>query len=373
MRALLLVAAALGIAPGPIGGPSAAKVADRIVRALAPDSGEVAILRADPRVMPELASAVRGALGRRGVRVDVVGYGSMPDFERRLAKATIYVWLPTVPGRIPPVEQTEAIARWLDGGRGRALHYHGAAITTAADGGLVAAPARFEQMCAEAVELDYDALARAIGRASTLLRRGEVHVTTPGGTDLRMSLGTREIARQQGAATRLAVAGARVRAAREIELPAGALRVAPVEATVAGTIVIPRVRLDDRRSVGNVRLTVDQGIVVAVAAAHESVVRRELLSTPSLRHFRELGIGFNPKLVGAPGEDAIPYAGFGAGVVRLGLGDNTELGGAVRGGDATWLFFTDATVTVGADTLVKDGRLVEPPRRAPVTRHASAR
>jgi hypothetical protein len=53
----------------------------------------------------------------------------------------------------------------------------------------------------------------------------------------------------------------------------------------------------------------------------------------------------------------IPYAGYGAGVVRLSLGDNTELGGKVQGGASRWLFFPDATVTVGSTVLVKDGRL----------------
>jgi hypothetical protein len=45
-------------------------------------------------------------------------------------------------------------------------------------------------------------------------------------------------------------------------------------------------------------------------------------------------------------------------VVRLSLGDNTELGGNVRGGYVRWNFFIDATVTVGTDTWVRDGRLI---------------
>jgi hypothetical protein len=43
----------------------------------------------------------------------------------------------------------------------------------------------------------------------------------------------------------------------------------------------------------------------------------------------------------------------------MSLGDNTELGGAVRGGVVRWLFFPDATVRSGADVLVEGGRLVE--------------
>jgi hypothetical protein len=43
------------------------------------------------------------------------------------------------------------------------------------------------------------------------------------------------------------------------------------------------------------------------------------------------------------------------------LGDNSELGGKVTGGYVRWNFFTDLTITVGATTWVKDGRLAQGP------------
>ena len=61
------------------------------------------------------------------------------------------------------------------------------------------------------------------------------------------------------------------------------------------------------------------------------------------------------------GQTALPYYGYGDAVVRLSLGDNEEVGGAVRGGGVRWLFFPDTTVTVGATTLVKNGKLVKSP------------
>ena len=54
----------------------------------------------------------------------------------------------------------------------------------------------------------------------------------------------------------------------------------------------------------------------------------------------------------------IPYYGYGAGVVRLSLGDNSELGGSVKGGYVRWNFFVDTTVTAGAQVWIKDGKLV---------------
>jgi hypothetical protein len=45
-------------------------------------------------------------------------------------------------------------------------------------------------------------------------------------------------------------------------------------------------------------------------------------------------------------------------VIRLSLGDNTELGGDVGGGYVRWNFFIDATVAVGSEIWVRGGRSV---------------
>jgi hypothetical protein len=68
----------------------------------------------------------------------------------------------------------------------------------------------------------------------------------------------------------------------------------------------------------------------------------------------------SPKLTLLPGIDAIPYFGYGAGIIRLSLGDNQESGGAWRSSYHQWLFLTDATVRAGGRTVVEEGRLVLP-------------
>lgn len=55
----------------------------------------------------------------------------------------------------------------------------------------------------------------------------------------------------------------------------------------------------------------------------------------------------------------IPYYGYGSGVVSLSLGDNTELGGNVTRGFVRWNFFMDATVSIGGEVWVKDGKLIK--------------
>ncbi|MCA1562757.1 MAG: hypothetical protein LC804_21635 [Acidobacteria bacterium] len=109
----------------------------------------------------------------------------------------------------------------------------------------------------------------------------------------------------------------------------------------------------------NVRLEFEKGRVVNVAAGeHQTGIEQLLEMAPALANFRELGLGMNPVLAMKPGDTTVLYYGYGAGFVRLSLGDNEEIGGSVRGGTVMWNFFPDATITVGADTLVKDGQLV---------------
>jgi hypothetical protein len=108
-------------------------------------------------------------------------------------------------------------------------------------------------------------------------------------------------------------------------------------------------------------LTFARGRVTAVrATSGRDAVERELVAGgEAARSFRELALGLNPLLaIPSDGQRWIPYYGYGAGVVRLSLGDNSELGGVVRGGYVRWNFFTDATVSVGSDVWVRDGRLV---------------
>jgi leucyl aminopeptidase (aminopeptidase T) len=200
-------------------------------------------------------------------------------------------------------------------------------------------------------------LRHRLTRASELLRGGEIRVATLAGTDLRFRIGNRPICLQDGNAAQSSVSEKPLRVDKEIELPAGVLRVAPLEETVSGTMVVPMLRVGDDTA-RMVQLDFVAGRVTDVRAeAGAEAVRALLAKSPALARFRELGIGFNPALAVPPTQAAIPYAGYGAGMVRLSLGDNTELGGRVSGGDVRWLFFPDATVTAGPAILVAGGRL----------------
>ena len=208
---------------------------------------------------------------------------------------------------------------------------------------------------------DYRVLAARQREFAAALESGEVHVTSRAGTDLRFRTGDRPVNRQDGEASRARAARGVVLIDKEIELPAGAIRVAPLEESIEGVVHFPPSQWDGR-PVEGLTLRFSKGRVVDVTAAsgREAVEAEMTRAGDAGRAFREFALGFNPMLAVPEREPWIPYYGYGAGVVRLSLGDNSELGGKVTGGYVRWNFFTDLTVKVGSKIWVQDGRMVQP-------------
>jgi leucyl aminopeptidase (aminopeptidase T) len=208
------------------------------------------------------------------------------------------------------------------------------------------------------IDTNYTALAESQRRFAAALRTSDVHITSPSGTDLRFRTGDRPVNFQDGDASRSRAASGATLIDKEIELPSGAIRVAPVEESVEGVIAFPPSQWDGR-AVEGLKLRFARGRVVEITAAtgREAVEAEMQAAGEAGRAFREFALGFNPRLAVPEREPWIPYYGYGSGVVRLSLGDNSELGGAVRGGYVRWNFFTDLTVTVGSTTWVRGGRM----------------
>jgi leucyl aminopeptidase (aminopeptidase T) len=201
------------------------------------------------------------------------------------------------------------------------------------------------------LQTDYAALGRTQRQFADALRGGEVRLTSPLGTDLRFRVGDRPINVQDGDASQARSAQGRVLIDKEIELPAGVVRVAPLEESVEGVVAFPTSQWDGR-PVEGLKLRFARGRVVDVAAtsgkdAVEAEMRRAGQAGAA---FREFALGFNPLLAVPERGPWIPYYGYGSSVVRLSLGDNTELGGNVTGGYVRWNFFTEVKVTAGGRT-----------------------
>ncbi len=354
-------------------------LAERLVTQLAPQPGERILLVARPGQFDALIPHLRYALAEAeavdlGV-VDVIAEPYPADWDggrlARSAEAARAAWREMLrgvdgaimlPGARPDHAVYAALQDLLHEGIARTIHFHwtqnGSAFPV--PGQPLPSQAVIDATYQHAVlETDYAALAAAQRRFVAAMRGAEVRVTTPGGTDIRFRIGDRPVNFGDGDASKARTDRGVILIDREIELPAGAIRVAPVEETVSGTIVFPPSQWDGR-PVAGLTLTIERGRVTAVrAASGQAAAESELAGVPEeARAFREFALGFNPLLAVPERSPWIPYYGYGAGIVRLSLGDNSELGGQVTGGYVRWNFFTDTTVTVGDDVWVRDGRLV---------------
>ncbi len=208
------------------------------------------------------------------------------------------------------------------------------------------------------VDTNYAALAESQRKFAAALRTGEVHITSAAGTDLRFRIGDRPVNFQDGNASRARSAAGVTLIDKEIELPAGASRVAPIEESVEGVVAFPPSQWDGR-PVDGLKLRFARGRVVDITATtgREAVEAEMKAAGEAGRAFREFALGFNPLLAIPERGPWIPYYGYGSGVVRLSLGDNSELGGAVTGGYVRWNFFTDLTVMVGSTPWVRGDRM----------------
>ena len=254
-----------------------------------------------------------------------------------------------------------AMQKVLQGGSGRTVHFHWSGAYSL-DGAEMPVTEDVDKVYQNALlNTDYHNISVLHQFFEEAARRNAIHVTTPLGTDITFSMGDRPVTKQNGDASKIRTSYAKNLIDREIELPAGAIRVAPIEETVNGVIAFPDAEWNGQ-DVKGLKLTFKAGKVVGISASSglEAVKEELRIAGSAGQWFREFALGFNPLLkIPQIGPRWIPYYGYGAGVVRLSLGDNTELGGKVSGGYVRWNFFTDATVSIGDRQIVVDGAMLQ--------------
>ena len=264
-----------------------------------------------------------------------------------------------LPGAIPDDLPYKAMQEVLHSGQSRTIHFHWSGAYDLNQNALVITPEIDYFYQGAILGTDYEKLKEAQQTFEDTIREKNVRITTPAGTDVQFRIGSRPVTKQDGDASMKRSQEAKNLIDREIEIPAGAIRVAPIEESVNGKIAFPDARWSNQEVKG-LLMTIEQGKVVHwVADSGAEGVEAELQSAGDAgRSFREFAMGLNPMLAIPDRDPWIPYYGYGSGVVRLSLGDNTELGGAVGGGYVRWNFFPDATVMVGEEVWVKDGKLM---------------
>ena len=362
----------------PAPAPDWDEVARIVVERLQLITGERVVLVVEPETADELVEAMMRAVQRGGG--DLVGLtparGRAPQkWRSQFTDATelrpMQQILPLIkdvdvgimlPGAGAGDAAYKAFQYYLDRpvGRGvRTVHFHWSGAYSLAGDPIPVTTAIAELYQRALLETDYAELGRVQREFEAAMRSGPVRVTTPAGTDLTFRIGDRAVTRQDGDASQARARQARTLIDREVELPAGAIRVAPIEESVEGKIAFPDGTWGSVPVRGLVMHFSRGRVTGFTASAGRDGVERELASAgSSSRSFREFALGFNPLLaVPTTGERWIPYYGYGAGVARLSLGDNSELGGKVKGGYVRWNFFTDATVEAGGKQWVVDGRM----------------
>lgn len=215
------------------------------------------------------------------------------------------------------------------------------------------------RMYERAIMRDPKMLEARLAPLEVALRDARVHITSPLGTDLKFRIPADAwFHHNTGEATRRKIATARSTRDREEELPAGVLRTTDVLGA-SGTLAIslPGGARDDL-----ITLTFRDGRIVKVktrgAGGADFSKWYESISGDRDR-ISELVIGTNPDLVPIQPSGFMPYFGYGAGVIRIAIGENWESGGKLRTSDRSeaWLFVTDGTLTAGKARLIEAGQL----------------
>lgn len=348
-------------------------IGDLIVRQSKIQAGEQVLIVAQPGRFDSLVAVLEQVIAKTGatylgaISVDTANQPtawttdfvhaalskSPEDLTAQFGEVDLGIMLP---GATPASLPYAAMQEVLNLGHGRTIHFHWSGAYDLSGQPLEITPAIDQLYQQVLLNTDYDSLKKIQQLFDSAMRLGDVHVTTPSGTNLTFRIGDRPVTKQDGDASLANMQDSRNLIDREVELPAGAIRVAPLEESVEGTIAFPDGQWNGQ-SVTGLILTFKKGKVVGMEAkAGKEHVKAELDKAGDAGYsFRELAVGFNP-LLAIPKENSfIPYYGYGAGIIRLSLGDNTELGGNVKGPYVRWNFFTDATVTVGTTTWIKDG------------------
>jgi len=168
---------------------------------------------------------------------------------------------------------------------------------------------------------------------------GQVHVTTPFGTDLKFRLDRQSPGYSYGLATEEKAEKGEV-----VFLPTGGIEVSVAEDSAVGKIVYDTVIRSGKGQIENLMLQLEEGKIREFSARSGKEIFERYLrdGTEFVKRFGYVGFGLNPKL-------------------RLGFGqDDKVLGSTVLGLGIGkwWAAVTQATVNIGGRKVMEEGRLL---------------
>ena len=190
------------------------------------------------------------------------------------------------------------------------------------------------------------------GRALEPLMSGEgqVHVTTPFGTDIRFRLDKRSPDYSYGLATEEKAERGEV-----IFLPTGGIEVSASEDSAEGRVVYDKPIRTGRGQVEDLTFQVAQGRIKQFSARSGKEIFERYLreGTGDENRFAYFGFGLNPKLRhGFTQDDKI------LGSTIVGFGHSGAKGGKNVASGTWWAAMTKATVTISGQKVMEDGKLL---------------
>ena len=215
--------------------------------------------------------------------------------------------------------------------------------------GCFNAPHRAEAWTQGAMTADFAQIREVAERVAARLRgAGEVHVTSPAGTDVTMRIDGRE---PKGWLTGICRNPGEVSA-----YPGGEVSLPPLEGTTEGVVVIERVMTDLGALAEPLTWTVRDGLVVAIDGGAQAADLRAMIDgVEGATNIAELGIGLNPLARIGP---HITEAKKRLGTAHMAIGDNAGgYGGVVESPLHLDGLILDVSIAVDGADLVRDGAL----------------
>ncbi|MBI4540087.1 MAG: aminopeptidase [Gemmatimonadetes bacterium] len=208
-----------------------------------------------------------------------------------------------------------------------------------------------DMMVSGGATADYAAVAALTERLAPIFTEGrEARLTTPAGTDLRVSLEGRQAFPLVGIADRKGSFCA---------LPDGEVAMSPVTGSAEGTLVHPF--CIEKKELGYLKdkITIDVrgGRMTEISGGPQADFLAQVLDTAggTARNIAEFAIGTNPKCrLGVTIREAKKTWG----TAHVGIGDSKSVGGDVEGPLHFDIIFVEPTVMVDGQVVVKDGKIV---------------
>ena len=210
------------------------------------------------------------------------------------------------------------------------------------------------EMFWNALDVDYNKMARDGKAMAAKFNNGKkVKLTSPAGTNLNFRIGDSQARLNCG----LTSENVNSFGPSDVWLPAGEAFVGVDPSSANGILVVPKTTYRGK-TIKNLSMDFRNGKMTKISAdTNLDILKNAMeMSTGDATVFSLLDIGLNPNSKLISGSDYSSWEM--AGMVTVGLGNNTWAGGEVESDNAFTFHLTGSTLTLDGEVLVKDGALV---------------